>query len=185
ITSSSQGKISPAGRPFALAFLAAATKLSYPESATLSPAKTGSWQNTARPSRVRRRSHSKPSQPCCNPSSNALRVFSGASSLAPRCARASGRDSVKVNVSDPIGVRGIFGPLHGFLKFLFQHIGFVLLRLHRLAEERLAAVVLVFHRPRRLLKIVEHLWAHRRSMRDHCAACVINLNQRRATRGSD
>src|SRR5689334_14616633 len=46
---------------------------------------------TGLPSRVRRTSNSKPSQPWASARSKAARVFSGAAARAPRCPSSSGR----------------------------------------------------------------------------------------------
>src|SRR5262245_41923838 len=117
-----------------------------------------SCQINRRRSAVQRTSNSKPSQPCSSASSKASRVFSGAYLRAPRCPSSSGRglsELVEVNIAYARRVWRFLGALHGFLKLLFQQVGFVALRLNRLAEDRFLAAVLLFHGLGGFIQIVE------------------------------
>src|SRR5262249_2998783 len=143
--------------------------------------KVASCQITSCWSSVERTSNSKPSQPCSSASSKASKVFSGAYLRAPRCPRSSGlraSELVEVNIAYARRVWRLFGALHGFLKLFFQQVGLVLLRFHRLPEQRLLAALLLLHGAGSFIKVVEGLHPRRRGVGDDGVRGGINLQHR-------
>jgi len=58
----------------------------------------------------------------------------------------------------------------------------VFLRLHRLTEDGIAPAVLLLHRARRIVEIVEHLRLHRRNVRNHTFSLGVDLQHCATTR---
>src|SRR6516225_1895734 len=93
---------------------------------------------------------------------------------------------IEVEIANRLARVGrLFRLFHGFLEFLFEQLGGVLLILDRLSEDGIAAAVLFLHGPCSFLDVVEHLRLYGASMRDHRFRVGINLQNRIATRTGD
>src|SRR5262249_14421659 len=89
---------------------------------------------------------------------------------------------VEVNIAYARRVWRLFGALHGFLKLFFQQVGLVLLRFHRLPEQRLLAALLLLHGAGSFIKVVEGLHPRRRGVGDDGVRGGINLQHRPTAR---
>src|SRR5438128_6950704 len=93
------------------------------------------------------------------------------------------RVSVQVKITNrPSRIRRFFGFSNGFLKLLLQQISSMLLRLNRLAEDRIATAVLFLHRPGGFFHIIKGFWLDRGGVRYHGFILRVNLQHRAAAR---
>src|SRR6266853_754390 len=169
----------------------------------------GSWQTSAFPHAVRRTSNSKPPQPWAKARSNDAKVFSGTAieAHAPRWPRSRGGLGIKaavyaerhsviqansetglvqIEIPDRFARIGtLFRLLDRLLEFLLQQVGGVLLRLHRLAEDGIAAAVLLFHSPGRLFNVSKHLRLHGSRVGNNSLNFSVHLQDCTTTRASD
>ena len=96
-----------------------------------------------------------------------------------------GRNSVQIEIPYRFPcVRRFLRLLQRLLEFFFQQLRGMLLRFHRLAEDRVAPAVLLLHGSRRFFHVVEGFRFDRRGVRDDAASCCINLHDRAAARAS-
>lgn len=94
--------------------------------------------------------------------------------------------SIEIEIANGFaGVGSFFGFFERFLKFLLEQFGGVFLRLDRLAEDRLAPAVLLFHGFRCIVHVGEHSGLHGSGVRDDGCGCRIHFQNRIAARAGD
>src|SRR5437868_3950700 len=93
--------------------------------------------------------------------------------------------SVQLEISDRSpGVRRLYRLLHRLLEFLLQQLRGMLLRFHRLPEDRIPTAVLLLHGASRLFHIVEGFWLDRCGVSDDAARRTVDFHERAAAGAS-
>ena len=89
---------------------------------------------------------------------------------------AVGRRLIQIEIANRLAcIRGVFGLAQGLLKFFLQNIGSVFLSLNRLAEYGVPSTILLLHRSRGLVEIIEHLRFDGSHMRDDGLSLGVKL----------
>jgi hypothetical protein len=98
-------------------------------------------------------------------------------------AKSDETDLIQIKVADRPARVGRFLCLpNRFLELLFQQVRGVLLCFHRLPENRIPPAVLLFHGPRRLIQIIEHLRLQGSHVRNDGPVAGVHLQRRSAAR---
>src|SRR6266404_4936811 len=93
--------------------------------------------------------------------------------------------SVQIKIPDrPSRVRRFFGLFHRLLEFFLQQLRGMLLRFHRLPEDRIPTAILLLHGASRFFHVVECFWLDRRGVRDDAACRSVDFHDRAAAGAS-